>query len=308
MRSFPQKGVTGGNLSTTRVATERGEKPRRVCEEARSSAQVPAIACLLTELRHRAGAGKRRGSPLTARLFLGQARGCGEGTSGPPGIAGGGGHRSGRGRPAPPRGWGRAGPGRTRKRAAAGVGARPAGPGAGCEEEEEEEQREERQQSEEPPLRQHERGRGEAAPRSGVRGQGGGGRRGLGAGAAAAVAAERGRDGFGVAVRQELRAHLPRLRAGLPGAELQLGAHRPVRALLDPQAPRRQNLPPGPGSRLPGGRGGGGAAQRLLGGSARLGECPTTPFGASEGAAEPRGRPGARRWPPPPPPRAAAGP
>lgn len=123
MRSFPQKGVTGGNLSTTRVATERGEKPRRVCEEARSSAQVPAIACPLTELRHRAGAGKRRGSPLTARLFLGQARGCGEGTSGPPGIAGGGGHRSGRGRPAPPRGWGRAGPGRTRKRAAAGVGA-----------------------------------------------------------------------------------------------------------------------------------------------------------------------------------------
>lgn len=136
IRSFPRKGVTGGNLSTTRVATERGEKPRRVCGEARSSAQVPAIACLLTELRHRAGAGKRRGSPLTARLFLGQARGGGEGTSGPPGIAGGGGHRSGRGRPAPPRGWGRAGPnaeagGGWCRCAASGAGRRMRGGGGG---------------------------------------------------------------------------------------------------------------------------------------------------------------------------------
>lgn len=122
---------------------------------------------------------------------------------------------------------------------------------------------------------EHERGRGEAVLRSGDsrRGgeSGGRGRRGAGA-AAAAFDAERGRDRLGVAVRQELRADLPRVRAGLPGAELQLGAHRPVWALLDPAAPRRQDLPPGPGARLPGGRGGGGAAQRLLRRSACVGE------------------------------------
>lgn len=128
---------------------------------------------------------------------------------------------------------------------------------------------------------EHERGRGEAVPRRGDSRRGGesGGRGGRGAGAAAAFDAERGCDGLGVAVRQELRADLPRVRAGLPGAELQLGAHRPVRALLDPAAPRRQDLPPGPGARLPGGRGGGGAAQRLLRRSACVG--PFSRYGKS---------------------------